>query len=255
MCRCKWHGLHPYGVYIYSDLDLLIGVDSSPPLLRQKKKTNFTQLPSWLAAISVKTSHVSKVPHRPCGAQCTICMQRYQTSHWGSVCLCLGLQNVFPRLTIFQTLTSCTGVGFYVCAHGTAVDWYGCHPQDCSHLPGLPLWAPFLPFQSFIHFLQYLAVCAFSFQSQHLPGRCSVSILSFMTLFSFSQFVIPFTFVTPLPPQHLCPLSSSPPSDSVHSLTQYCIERFFSLLPDLAVIVPERSRLIDFSEKRHSHVL
>lgn len=108
----------------------------------------------------------------------------------------------------------------------------------------------FYLFHSFLHFLQSLAACASCFQSPRLPGHSSVSILSPRTLFSPSQFyslLSPIALSLSLWVRVLFPLF--PPSESVHSLTQYCIERFPSLLSDHAVIEPERSRQIDFSEK------
>lgn len=95
-----------------------------------------------------------------------------------------------------------------------------------------------------------------SFPSLRLPGHSSVWILSFLSLFLLSQFFSPPSLCNPTISLPLCPrpLSSfpsfcPPASDLVHSRTQYCIDWFPSVLSDLAVIVPERSWQIDFSEK------
>lgn len=75
---------------------------------------------------------------------------------------------------------------------------------------------------------------------------CMWLLLSLSTLISLSPF---YSLWNPLFSLLLLPFSSFSLLSSVHSLTQYCIERFPSLLSDLAVIEPERSRRIDFSEK------
>lgn len=74
-------------------------------------------------------------------------------------------------------------------------------------------------------------------------------------------FTFPFFFLRPFSSQlHSLPFMSAssffffpsfrpPASDSVRSRTQYRIDWFPSVFSDLAVIVPERSRQIDFSEK------
>lgn len=105
-----------------------------------------------------------------------------QTPHWGNMCLCLWLQNISPRLTIFQTQQSSTGAGLCVRACGTAVDWYCCQPQDCSHLQGLPLYAPFLPF-SILHSFFFLKISCYS-----LLCNPSFSVFMSMSSFFFSLF-------------------------------------------------------------------
>lgn len=106
--------------------------------------------------------------------------------------------------------------------------------------PSGPLSPPFLSFP-----ILHLRLALSGSASPHLPS-----------LFLHWSFHLPFClFTLPQSPSlSLYPLSSYHPfhpsaADLVRSHTQYGIDWFSSVFSDLAVIVPERSRQIDFSEK------
>lgn len=102
----------------------------------------------------------------------------------------------------------------------------------------------FYLFPSFIHGSQSLHRMCFQLVviplSQVLP--VFLSPLCFL-----SPFMSSFLFPLVLSPLLLLLLLPAP--DLVRARTQYCIDWFPSVFSDLAVIVPERSRRIDFSEK------
>ena len=93
----------------------------------------------------------------------------------------------------------------------------------------------FYRFQCFIHTSQSL--CLPRFPSLRLSGHSSLPPRRLQVPLSLF-FRVPFHLLPPSVPLH-----------QTRSLTQYRIDWFCSVLSDLAVIVPERSRQIDFSEK------
>lgn len=99
----------------------------------------------------------------------------------------------------------------------------------------------FYLFQSFTQSLQSLAACASS-QSPLRPARsCIPNVHEYVFALAV---LIPLTFQTPLLRPRFRRLCPFPPPLRLNR-----IERFPSLLPDLAVIVSPRSRQMDFSEK------
>lgn len=108
-------------------------------------------------------------------------------------------------------------------------------------------------FQSFIRVPQSqaerISVLSHPFASPVIPLiRFRLFVISFSLLFLFTLSLSLPAF--PCPNLLSCfPSFCHPTSDSGRSRTQYAIDWFPSAFSDLAVIVPERSRQMDFSEK------
>lgn len=150
------------------------------------------------------------------------------------MCWCLWLRNIFPD---WPSLRCCSHPQVLVCVPVALLktDTAATRKIAASSRAFLSMHHFYLLFFPSIYFLQSPAVCG-SFYHSASWFHCPCFTLS--TPFETLLFSLP-----------LLRFSSFPLLWSVHSLTQYCIERFPSLLSDLAVIEPERSQRIDFSEK------
>lgn len=192
--------------------------------------------------------------HPPYSIRYTIyCIQCYQTPPRGNMCLCLWLENILPRLTMSQTQQSSTEVVFVPVAQ-LQTDTAATRKIAATFKAFFPILHFYL-FQSFICGSQSPVLCV---PLLCIPLTPWSFFFFFFNVFFFNSpyFSLFFPFSIPLFSQLLClwPLSSLPSfcppvPDSVRSCTQYCIDWFPSVFSDLAVIVPERSQQIDFSEK------
>lgn len=171
----------------------------------------------------------------------------------GQICVCVCSWKIFSPswpclgLHIHPQVSVCV----FVPVAPLQTDIAATH-EIASHLQGRPHYPPFPPF-SILHPCLTISGWVYlrAFPSPCLPGHSSYSILSFCNQFFSLLCLHSFTFSPFLCPSPLSwfPSFRHPRSDSVHSCTQYGIDWFPSAFSDLVVIVPERSRQIDFSEK------
>lgn len=201
-------------------------------------------------------THIYTLTHPSCSIQCIVCcMQCYQTPPRGKYVFVSVAGKYSPQVDHILDSTF-----IHRCPFVCLCLWHRCR---LILLPPTRLRATFRAvltilhfhrFQSFIHVPQSLAECiSVLFHPFASPVIPLIRFCLFVISFSLSFAV---TASLSLSPPFLCPSPLSwfpsfhhPRSDSVHSCTQYGIDWFPSAFSDLVVIVPERSRQIDFSEK------
>lgn len=134
---------------IHIDQNLLLLVESSPPSVHILKCPQ-TRTPR-LACCHHCDCHTYTNTHQSVHSEFVVCTS---ISHLiGAICACAFGYRIFSpdwpsfRRNSHPQVLACVFVPVALLA---AVDWCCCHPQDCSHLQGLPLYTPFLPF-SILH--------------------------------------------------------------------------------------------------------